>query len=543
MNIGPHTFEEFMDVARKFHGYPAPGLLLGAYMVERAKALMPEDTLYEAVVETAKCLPDAVQLLTVLSTGNGWMKVVNLGRYALALYDKHTGEGWRVWLDAEKMEQWPHIKSWLLKEKPKHEQDTPALFAEIEQAGHSICSERAIRMHPRFLGKHSMGAIGACPVCREYYPVRDGAVCRGCLGDEPYRHSTRFAQPLEECPPIEAVPVEEAVGKTALHDMTRVVPGESKGAEFTAGQALTGGDLCRLQQMGRMNVYVQEHADLGDEWVHENDAVLAFAERIAGPGIGYDTPPKEGKIDFYPEQDGLLVVETALLTAFNCVPDVTCATRKSDIYVEKGKPVAGARAIPLYLSRENLHRALAVLEQAPLLRVQPLQPMKVGVLVTGTEVFQGSIEDKFIPLITGKVERFGCTVTTADVQPDDRAAISASVKRMLDAGVELLITTAGLSVDPDDVTRLGLKDAGLEDALYGAPLLPGAMTLLGRIQNTAIMGVPACALFHKTTSFDLLLPRVLAKREITRQDLAAMAEGGFCLSCNVCTFPKCPFGK
>ena len=88
MNIGPHTFQEFKDMAAAFHGYPAPGLLIGGYMVEMARAALPEGILFEAVVESRKCLPDAVQLLTPCSTGNNWMKVITLGRYAVSLYDK-----------------------------------------------------------------------------------------------------------------------------------------------------------------------------------------------------------------------------------------------------------------------------------------------------------------------------------------------------------------------------------------------------------------------------------------------------------------------
>ena len=99
-------------------------------------------------------------------------------------------------------------------------------------------------------------------------------------------------------------------------------------------------------------------------------------------------------------------------------------------------------------------------------------------------------------------------------------------------------------MDPDDVTRQGLVDAGATDLLYGAPIIPGAMTLLARIGPVQVMGVPACALFFKTTSFDLLLPRLLAGLSITRRDLARMGHGAFCLNCKLCTFPqKCPLGK
>jgi formylmethanofuran dehydrogenase subunit E len=296
--------------------------------------------------------------------------------------------------------------------------------------------------------------------------------------------------------------------------------------------------------MGRTSVYVQtEEQPVSNAWVHENDAVLAFARRMAGPGVSFRTPPEEGKINLNATRDGLLVYDVPTLQQFNMIPDVMCASRQNRIYVQQGKPFAGCRAIPLYLSRERMHSALSVLDNKPLFRIRELKRAKVGILVTGTEVFQGLIQDRFQPIIREKVETFGCSVVSTDIVPDERSLIAASVQRMIESGVELLITTAGLSVDPDDVTRQGLLDAGLTDILYGAPLLPGAMTLLGHIASVSVLGVPACALFFKTTSLDLFLPQLLADVPITRTDLARMAEGGFCLNCQSCTFPKCPFGK
>ncbi|MDR2727356.1 MAG: formylmethanofuran dehydrogenase subunit E family protein, partial [Deltaproteobacteria bacterium] len=116
MNIDRYTFEEFKAQAAAFHGYPAPGLLLGGYMVAMAKRALPEGTLFEALIETKKCLPDAVQLLTLCSIGNGWMKVINLGKYAVSLFDKYSGEGFRVHLDTGKLAPYPEIRAWFLKE-------------------------------------------------------------------------------------------------------------------------------------------------------------------------------------------------------------------------------------------------------------------------------------------------------------------------------------------------------------------------------------------------------------------------------------------
>jgi len=154
-------------------------------MVAMAKRALPPDTLFEAVVETKKCLPDAVQLLTLCSAGNNWMKVVNLGKYALSLFDKHRGEGFRVHVAVEKLEIFPEIRAWLLKEKAKKDQDTEQLFREIENAGDSICVMAPVRIRAAFLGHAPMGDIAICPLCKEPYPLADGALCRGCRGEAP----------------------------------------------------------------------------------------------------------------------------------------------------------------------------------------------------------------------------------------------------------------------------------------------------------------------------------------------------------------------
>jgi len=539
--VGDYSFAEFKELVRRFHSYPAPGVLIGGYMVELARSGLPEGTLFEAVVETGKCLPDAVQLLTPCSTGNGWMRIVNLGRYSLSLYDKYTGRGRRVWIDLDELEKWPEIADWLQKRTSKDQQDTEVLFSQIRQAGSAYMLSAPVQIEPRLLGKKSSGRIARCPVCGEAYPADHGGLCRGCQGEAPYVPEDECGNADDAAP--EAVSVEDAVGLHALHDMTRIEPGRSKGPAFSAGQRIWASDVCRLQQMGRTSVYVRERALNGSEWIHENDAVREFGRRMAGPGVTYETPPSEGKINFRAEGDGLLCLDSDKLEQFNLVPGVMCASRHNRVPVERDKVLAGCRALPLYLARREMEKALAVLGEEPLFRVREMRSLPVGVLVSGTEVFRGLVRDRFTPIIREKLARFGCPIIHSEVVPDEERAIEESVRDMLGRGAELIITTAGLSVDPDDRTRQGLLQAGLRDMLYGAPVLPGAMTLLGRISRAKVLGVPACALFHRTTSLDLLLPLLLADEEITRKDLAGMAEGGLCLGCKACTFPKCPFGK
>jgi formylmethanofuran dehydrogenase subunit E len=241
MNIGQYTFEEFKEIARKFHGYPAPGLLIGGYMVEEAKSRLPEGILFEALVESGKCLPDAVQLLTLCSTGNNWMKVENLGRYAVSLYDKPHGEGWRVAVDPARLDAWPEIRNWFMKLKPKREQDTERLFAEIEAAGPGICSVAPVTVASKYLGHGHMSSILVCPVCREAYPGTDGAICRACQGETPYAHQgsaeAQAAPRPAGGPALTVVSTEQAVGNRALHDMTQVIPGRPRTPPSTPGRS------------------------------------------------------------------------------------------------------------------------------------------------------------------------------------------------------------------------------------------------------------------------------------------------------------------
>ncbi len=543
--IGPYTIDEFIEAAGRFHGYAAPGLILGGFMVHEARGHIPEGVLFDAISETAWCLPDAVQMLTPCTVGNGWLRIFNLGLYAVSLFDKFSGKGVRVAVETHLLEPYPVIREWLFKLKPKKEQDSKRLREEIRMAGATICSVKDIALRPEFMGGRGKGAIAACPSCDQAYPARDGSVCRSCRGESPYAgwiggHDRRELD--FDGPKLRLVTAEEAAGHKALHDMTCIEPGQSKDAAFARGQQLDVGDVCRLQRMGRFEVYVDDGTQ--DEfWVHEDDAARAMARALAGEGVDCSGDPREGKITMLAEKSGLLTVSEGTLEEFNAIPGVMCATRHAFSVVEKGQQVGATRAIPLHLGRDVLEDALRVLESGPVLDIIPLRTPKVGILVTGTEVFQGLTQDRFIPIVSAKVEAYGCPVTATDIVPDDRERIGAAVRKMLGQGIELLITTAGLSVDPGDVTRQGLCDAGVENMRYGAPILPGAMTLLANLGHVDVIGVPACALFFRTTSLDIVLPRVLAGLSPSRRDLARLGHGGLCMQCKRCTYPKCPFGK
>lgn len=181
-NILSYSFDEYLNMVASFHGSPAPGVLIGGYMIDYAYKNLPEGGDYDIICETAKCLPDAVQLLTPCSIGNRWLKIIDVGRYALIFYNKHSGIGVRVYLDWKLLDKWPQIKGWYLKLTPKKEQDEILLLREIREAGACICRIQEVKVTIESRNKPKSSSISICPSCEEAYRSEDGAICPACQG-------------------------------------------------------------------------------------------------------------------------------------------------------------------------------------------------------------------------------------------------------------------------------------------------------------------------------------------------------------------------
>lgn len=107
----------------------------------------------------------------------------------------------------------------------------------------------------------------------------------------------------------------------------------------------------------------------------------------------------------------------------------------------------------------------------------------------------------------------------------------------------MVLVSGGMSVDPDDCTPLAIKNTGVQVISYGAPVLPGAMFMLGYDgNNRPVVGLPGCVMYSKRTIFDLILPRLMADDPVTKAEIDHMGCGGLCLSCEICHYPNCGFG-
>ncbi len=366
---------------------------------------------------------------------------------------------------------------------------------------------------------------------------------------------------------LKAIPVQEAIGMVLAHDITEIKKGEFKGRAFRKGHVLRQEDIGHLQRLGKEHLFVLSMAE--DE-LHEDEAALRIARALAGDGVAFETEPKEGKINLIARYDGLLKIDQQRLLQFNMLGDLMCATLHNNTLVRKGQIVAGTRAIPLIVKKDLIERAEGILRpltsNGAVIQVKRLRRPRAGIVITGNEVYYGRIKDAFAPILRAKIEDYDGEIVGIYYAPDDVSQIEARLRELLHAGADLLITTGGMSVDPDDVTRFAIRRLGATDINYGSAVLPGTMFLVAYISATVrqldsetkvqgdketkrqsdtipILGIPACGMYHKRTIFDLILPRVLAGERIGRKELAELGHGGLCLNCKDCRYPICPFGK
>ncbi|ONI39895.1 molybdopterin-binding protein [Candidatus Epulonipiscium fishelsonii] len=277
--------------------------------------------------------------------------------------------------------------------------------------------------------------------------------------------------------------------------------------------------------------------------LHENDAAFILRDICMGEKT-FSSDVKEGKIDIYADIDGLFRVNVDKLTQINMQDELMIATRHNNYPVKKGELLAGTRVIPLLIKQEKLNIALKIANGEKLLQVLPYKDYKVGIITTGSEVYNKRIEDTFTPVIIEKLKQYNLEVTHHEIVNDDKEMILNAIENLKNNGVTMIICTGGMSVDPDDVTPSAIKESGANIISYGAPVLPGAMFLIGYFEDDLpIMGLPGCVMYSKSTVFDLLLPRIVAGIKLCKQDLANLGHGGLCLRCPVCTFPHCEFGK
>lgn len=334
--------------------------------------------------------------------------------------------------------------------------------------------------------------------------------------------------------------VHDAVGKTLCHDITKIVPGKEKIRAFKRGHIIRLEDIPLLQDLGKEHVYVWD--EVGN-FIHEDEAALRLALAASGKGVSFGSP-NQGKVNLKAEYSGLLEIDTSRLASINAIEGIILATLHDGQIVQKDNIIAGTRIIPLAIEGDILAKAEQICNMdSPLINVRPFQPLRIGIVTTGNEVYNGRIKDGFCSVLQEKVAPYNAHILKQVIVPDCSETITKEIKQLTEEGAELIFVTGGMSVDPDDVTPTAIKQTGAQVAFYGVPVLPGSMLMLAYLEDIPICGTPGCVMFNGITSLDLILPYLFAKQRVTRSKIISLGNGGLCQECQICHYPNCGFGK
>lgn len=342
---------------------------------------------------------------------------------------------------------------------------------------------------------------------------------------------------------MKEIRTEDAVGQVLCHDITQIIPGVTKDARFRKGHVVTEEDIPVLLSLGKEHLYIWEK---DEDKYHENEAAEILCGLCRNDHMER-SEVKEGKIELTAAIKGLLKIDTALLDKINSMGQLMIASRHPNTPVEPGDKLCGTRIIPLVIEKEKMEEAVRVCGDKKIFSILPYQEKKAGIVTTGSEIYHGRIKDAFGPVLRAKVEELGGKVMGQTITDDKPEETTKAILDFIDQGADLVLTSGGMSVDPDDKTPLAIKNTGAEVVTYGAPVLPGAMFLLAYYKKDGktipVAGLPGCVMYAKRTVFDLVLPRLMADDPVTKEEMDLLGKGGLCLNCEVCHYPNCGFGK
>ena len=342
---------------------------------------------------------------------------------------------------------------------------------------------------------------------------------------------------------MKEIRTEDAAGQILCHDITQIIKDEKKGVLFSKGHIVKEEDIPLLLSVGKEHLFVWEKKE---GILHENEGADILYKICAGDSM-HGTDVKEGKIELVADEDGVLKIRRDALLAVNSLGEMMIASRHNNTPVEPGDKLCGTRIIPLVIEKEKMEEAVKVCGGKKIFTILPYQNKKVGIVTTGSEVYHGRIKDAFGPVLKEKVKEFGGEVMGQTITDDNPEHTRKATLEFIAQGADMVLVSGGMSVDPDDKTPLAIRSTGARVVSYGAPVLPGAMFLLAYYEKDGrqipVAGLPGCVMYARRTVFDLVLPRLMADDPVTKTELDKLGRGGLCLSCEVCHYPNCGFGK
>ncbi|HEY1419432.1 MAG TPA: hypothetical protein VGG90_01840 [Candidatus Dormibacteraeota bacterium] len=316
---------------------------------------------------------------------------------------------------------------------------------------------------------------------------------------------------------------EDITGRVLVHDL---------GPDLRKGTVLGPQHLERVRQGqgGEIHVVELEPGDL-----HEDEAARRLAAALSGPGLEAK-PPVQSQARLIATRRGLVRVNGAAIDAINALGYISVFTLMDGQAVAEGEEVAGCKVTPVAVPGRLVEEAERLCrEKGPVVELLEFRPLKT--YVVATERLKPKAREMFRAAVTAKLGWYGAEVITVREVARTGPAVASAYEEATRLGAELILFAGASAIDPLDPAYAELASAGGKLLQLGAPMHPGSMLWLGRLDRAAVVGVASCAGFGRNSSLDLLLPFVFAYGRADSGDLLRLGHGGLIESAAGRRFP------
>lgn len=310
-------------------------------------------------------------------------------------------------------------------------------------------------------------------------------------------------------------------GRVLVHDL---------GPDLRKGTVLEAQHLDRVRQSGEIHVVRLDPGDL-----HEDIAARRLAAALSGPGL-VATAPIQSQARLVAAHRGLVRVRGEVVDAINSLGFLSVFTLMDGQAVAEGEEVAGCKVTPVAVPGRLVEEAERLCrEKGPVIELLAFRPLRTAVVAT--ERLKPKARELFRAAVTAKLGWYGADVISVHEVARTAEAVATAYEDAARTGAQLILFAGASAIDPLDPAYAELSRAGGELLQLGAPMHPGSMLWLGRLNQAAVVGVASCAGFGRNSSLDLLLPFVFAYGRADSADLLRLGHGGLIESAAGRRFP------
>jgi molybdenum cofactor cytidylyltransferase len=304
--------------------------------------------------------------------------------------------------------------------------------------------------------------------------------------------------------------IDDVEGRVLVHDL---------GPDLRKGTVLSRDHLERVRGAAEVHVVELEPGDL-----HEDAAAKRLAAAISTPHLEAQ-PPVQSQSRLMARRRGLVRVRADLVDAINALGYMSVFTLMDGQAVAEGEEVAGCKVTPVAVPGALIEEAERIArERGPVIELLPFRPLKT--FVVATERLKPKARDLFRAAVTAKLGWYGAEVLAVREVARTQPAVASAYREAEEMGAELILFAGASAIDPLDPAYAELTRAGGQLLQLGAPMHPGSMLWLARLNHAAVVGVASCAGFGRSSSLDLLLPFVFAYGRADAKDLLRLGHGG-----------------